>query len=721
MVSTFLSYNLVNRDLKANLERVGSSTTVARAAQYYKDNIGKVNTVEEFVGDYRLFSYAMKAHGLEDMTYAKAFMKKVLDSDLTDDNSFANKLTDDRYRKFAEAFQFSSGTAITQTSGQVEDVINSYKKNFELEAEAVSVANAYFKNTVTTITSVDQLLNNGSLRDYALDAFGLDKVYWNRDFLTNVLTSDVSDPGSFVNTLTAKNKSDYVALAAAFNFNAAGGLDAGVSAQDASQTNAVVEAYTFTVPSRTVPAAAELNKVDFENHIGLISNVSDLVNDARMLSYVKTAFGLPNSTLKATVENILTSDLSDPSNYATTMGGAKYEALARAFNFQADGSLASGTSAQTATQTATTSSLYMERYDDPQEEADDGIYEFYRSYIGGVDSFDELTGTKKLYNFVLAAFGFDPSTTKEATIKKALTSDLSDPKSFANTQKDGRFKEMAAAFNFNSDGEKTAPLLAQSQSTIQQTAKDYVILKTRYGHEDEKEDATKEAKYYADQVQNIRTVSDFLGNSRLVNFVLEANGIDPEGITKDFMKQLFESDLNDPKSFANQQSDHRFTEIVGSFNFGKDGNLATRETGIQGRYGQMMTQYLYLQQSLEEQTGEDNSGARLALYFKRMMPEINTAYDILGDPALLEVFRTTFDLPAEMSTMDIDKQKALVERHMDFAELQDPDKLEKFVGRFTAMYDLANGTDSDPTLALFSNNSGGISADTLLSIAQLKR
>src|SRR6187455_890473 len=101
MVSTFLSYNLINRDLRGNLERVSSSNQVAREEQYYKDNIGKVKTVEEFVDNYRLYSYAMKAHGLEDMTYAKAFMKKVLESDLSEANSFANKLTDKRYREFA--------------------------------------------------------------------------------------------------------------------------------------------------------------------------------------------------------------------------------------------------------------------------------------------------------------------------------------------------------------------------------------------------------------------------------------------------------------------------------------------------------------------------------------------------------------------------------------------------------------------------------------------
>ncbi len=76
MVSTYLSYNLVTRDLKGSLDRVAADSTVTRQTEYFKNNIGKVTSVEEFLDDYQLYSYAMKAHGLEEMTYAKAFMKR---------------------------------------------------------------------------------------------------------------------------------------------------------------------------------------------------------------------------------------------------------------------------------------------------------------------------------------------------------------------------------------------------------------------------------------------------------------------------------------------------------------------------------------------------------------------------------------------------------------------------------------------------------------------
>ena len=338
-----------------------------------------------------------------------------------------------------------------------------------------------------------------------------------------------------------------------------------------------------------------------------------------------------------------------------------------------------------------------------------------------MNSVADLHGTGKVYNFILTAFGFDPATTSAKVIDQTLESDLSDPNSFANKQKDKRYTELAAAFNFDAKGQKTAPLLAQSQQVMQQVASEYVVRKTRFGHDDEKTQATKDATDYTTAMQDVKTVSDVLSNRKIVDFILESKGIDPKTVDDDFMKKLFSSDLDDPKSFANQQTDHRFVDIVSSFNFDAKGNISQRDTGIQSHYGQRTTEYMYLQQTLEEDTGEDSPGARLALYFERMLPSINTAYDILGDTALLQVFRTTFDLPPEMSTMDIDKQKALVDKYMNLEDLQDPDKLKTFMGRFTAMYDIANDTDTDPVLSLFSGStSTGISADTLLAVAQLK-
>src|SRR5690606_30405707 len=97
VVSTYVSYRLIARDIDRSLQKVGTQPAVARETKYYLDNISKVKSIDEFVSNTRLFKYAMKAFGLQDMDYAKAFMKKALEGGVKDADSFANKLSDKRY------------------------------------------------------------------------------------------------------------------------------------------------------------------------------------------------------------------------------------------------------------------------------------------------------------------------------------------------------------------------------------------------------------------------------------------------------------------------------------------------------------------------------------------------------------------------------------------------------------------------------------------------
>ena len=62
-----------------------------------------------------------------------------------------------------------------------------------------------------------------------------------------------------------------------------------------------------------------------------------------------------------------------------------------------------------------------------------------------------------------------------------------------------------------------------------------------------------------------------------------------------------------------------------------------------------------------------------------------------------------------------------INRVIDIKDLHDPEKLEKLLARFTSLYDLENNTDVSPAaLVLSGSGGGGISADTLLSLTQLR-
>ncbi len=108
MLSTLMNYRLYSADMAKSLARIASQASVQRDADYYKANIGKVKSPDDLLKDQRLYSYAMKAYGLEDQIQSKGLMRKVLESDLSQSDSFANKLVDKRYREFAAAFQFGA-------------------------------------------------------------------------------------------------------------------------------------------------------------------------------------------------------------------------------------------------------------------------------------------------------------------------------------------------------------------------------------------------------------------------------------------------------------------------------------------------------------------------------------------------------------------------------------------------------------------------------------
>src|ERR1700730_17633679 len=123
MTSTYLSLQLYTQNLPRSLSITASRADVARDTQYYQDNIGKITSVDQFLNDKRLFSIAMKANGLGDMTFAPAFMRKVLESNLSDPKSFANKLADTRYVAFAKQFNFTTTGSVRANLTSAQDDI----------------------------------------------------------------------------------------------------------------------------------------------------------------------------------------------------------------------------------------------------------------------------------------------------------------------------------------------------------------------------------------------------------------------------------------------------------------------------------------------------------------------------------------------------------------------------------------------------------------------
>jgi hypothetical protein len=172
-------------------------------------------------------------------------------------------------------------------------------------------------------------------------------------------------------------------------------------------------------------------------------------------------------------------------------------------------------------------------------------------------------------------------------------------------------------------------------------------------------------------------------------------------------------------SFAASLNDARYTALVNAFDFKDNGASTTSSSSTQ-----TTTVNNYYEQQLESDTGQQSQGAQMALYFKRMAPNITDAYSILGDKTLLQVFETAFSLPSSMSSENIDVQAREVSSLLNVSQLQNPTYLQNFLNRFTASYDAQNpmgSSSAPPANALLVSNTGvGISSSLLLSLANLK-
>jgi hypothetical protein len=214
--------------------------------------------------------------------------------------------------------------------------------------------------------------------------------------------------------------------------------------------------------------------------------------------------------------------------------------------------------------------------------------------------------------------------------------------------------------------------------------------------------------YYAANIGKVTSISDFVGNHRLLSYALDAYGLGDQINAKALVKKVLEGGVSNSKSLANTLADPRWKAFAKAFDFaGKGAASVSTATAVS------TTQSAYVENQLEKNRGKEDVGVQLAMYFNRMAPSITNAFGILGDKNLLQVVQTIFSLPPSSSATNIDAQASIIDRLLPMADLQDPKKLKQLTARFTAMYELTYGPSSGATRSLTvvsGNNTPTVSA-----------
>lgn len=602
MLSTFTSYQLIARDIPKAIDRIEAEPIAKRDTDYYLANIGSVKSIDDFVKNDRLFKYAMKAFGLGDMAYAKAFMVKALKEGVSDSDSFANKLSDKRYAEFVSAFNFAAlGPNATSYNSAQQGVTNNYGLQVSVGPSQNGFTyykgeTSYYLSNISNVKSIDDLMGNDRLLTYAMAAFGLDADAEPAATVRAMLEGGVTDPNSPANTSTNKG---YAAFVAAFDFAQYG--------DQATAGDAVQQA----VPKAVIGGT------------GLL-------------------------LVKPTAQYI-------------------------------------------------------------KGEAD-----YYAANISKVKSIEDLLKDKRLLTFAMAAYGLDASTQTTKQIRTMVNGGVTDPLSPANLLADKSYANFVTAFDFAQYGDQ-----ATTRDAVLKTTPKLYTTESSLGLIKPNADAVQaETSYYLANITKVKSVDDLMADSRLYNYALFASGLDPATTNKDLVRDVLEGGVRDPASVANKLSNKAYARLATSLNFEAYGEAATTRSP-----SQQPVVDKYMRQTLEEDAGKTNEGVRLALYFERKASTITNWYDVLADTALASVVRTAIGLPDSFAAADIDKQAQAFEAKLDLTDFTDPAKLEKFLTRFTSLWEINHPTSTAQTSigVLFAQpTTVGISTDLMMAMQKLR-
>lgn len=203
MMSTTQSYTIASSNLGRMQAMTAQDPIVKTATTYYTTHIGKVQSIDAFVKDYRLLSYALTAYGLGEFAQSPALVKKVLEGGVNDSKSLANTLPNQRWFAFAQAFDFkgkgvtsiSTPTAITSTVNLYTEQMletNQGKKNpgvqlaLYFQRMAPNLKNAYQiladKQALSVVQTLYNLSPSMSMMPLETQAALLNKVVDFQDF-----------------------------------------------------------------------------------------------------------------------------------------------------------------------------------------------------------------------------------------------------------------------------------------------------------------------------------------------------------------------------------------------------------------------------------------------------------------------------------------------------------------------------------------------------------
>jgi len=566
------------------------SSGIASAASYYKAHIGAVTTVAKFTADQQLVNVALTAFGINPAAVGSVQLNRLLTENPTSSTSLAQ--TNPQYLAFAQAFQSlnsMSGVWI-HSKNAIDSVVNAYQTDAmqttistqltQQQAGSILQAGSYYQANIGNVTSPSQLITDPKLLSVALTAFGIDPNSTSNATVSQLLTQDPAAAGSL-----AQTKPEYLAFAQAFaSLNPSVSNPAtGAAIHSKDSIDSVLVAFQkneLTAESLTLPNTQQASAIAqtityYQNNIGGVTSPATLQADSQLTNMALLAYGInPSSVSSTQINQLLTQNPATAGSLAQT--DSQYMAFANAFStLQSD----NGTAIHSAASVSTVIQKYEAAILEPQN-ATLSASAYYQANIGKVTDDNQFLGDQQLITVALTAYGINPANVSAAQVQTLLTQDPTASTSLAQT--DAQYLAFANAFaSLATDGGAAI----QSQASIDTVLVKYQnsALQTTSGTPAGSQAPTPLANlftqfqsspttqqsiaYYKSHITGVTSVAQFAADPNLVDFALQAYGIDPTTVDSAQINQLLTQDPTSAKSLALQNPKYlAFAQAFASLN-----------------------------------------------------------------------------------------------------------------------------------------------------------
>lgn len=238
----------------------------------------------------------------------------------------------------------------------------------------------------------------------------------------------------------------------------------------------------------------------------------------------------------------------------------------------------------------------------------------------------------------------------------------------------------------------------------------------------------RDIDYFKDNIGDIKTLDDFMGDRRILKVALGAFGLGEEINKGAFVRKVLEEGVDARTDFARRLNNPDYIALAENFDF-TNGDLSVPQITIDNVADK------YERQNFEIEVGNVNDSMRLALNFERKISEFTGQgstekagwFRLMGSVPMRTVLESAFNLPTSFSNLDIDRQQEILSDKMSakygdrtIESFSDPEVLNDLIQNFLLRQELNSGpsalTTGSTALSILGGGSNGLGSSGLFNI-----